>query len=142
MSSITRLGAKKSFSLICEPHVTAVWKAVQVMTQGRSWIYIEDIGRFLRARQAEHRKTGSATCLPYLKPTDVGDLTGWSDASIAHALSTANKRGVLHLRTESEGHYFKSVPYTDQYPWRVADAACPSHEAWNTLYQSLPEENS
>ena len=137
MSRIHKINQQSAFALVCEPHVTAVWKAVQVMTKGKDWIFIDDIAAFLQARQKEYSEKRHPENQAYLKPLDLGDMTGWDPPSIVHALSTAYKRGVLELHTTGNGHYFKSVPITKQYPWQVPDEKCPAREEWNTLYNSL-----
>lgn len=131
--------SNSTFSLICEDHVTVVWRAIQALTQGSAWIYIEDVAVFLRTRQEESRTAPTKEARAYLKPLDVNNMQGWDDTSIVHSLNVACRRGVVLKRRMHDGYYFKSVQYNQQRPWRVIDSDCPVREEWNTLYKSLKE---
>lgn len=127
---------KRSVQLLAEPPEEKIWAALAVLSSCERWVSIDELGDFLKARQAEaasvkYNEEAAATRYA-LKPGVTRWPQGWDDDHIARALREAvNRKLVLHDRREDGLNMFKAVSQEDHDVWGLFRYNTPVMPHWD-----------
>jgi len=119
-----------------KPEEERAWAAIMVLTQGKTWVGLDEVGDFLRMRQHEADRAGRDPKDPstrYTLPKSVIKWPkGWEDATIARAVSLAmDHRTVEHRHNQTPSgrvNEFCAIPQAEHDLWTYQNTSLPQPE--------------